>query len=136
MTIYIDENLPPLLARGFNILQKPENIKLREAIEVKSIKDEFGQGVKDEEWIPKAGESNACVITQDYNILRIDHQRELCIQYDLGMFYFRPPSKNGFGYWEILKLFVKHWQDICKKATRENRPFAYKITSRGEMKEL
>ena len=96
----------------------------------------FGKGAKDEDWIPKVGESSACVITQDYHIQRIEHQRELCVQYDLGMFYFRPPSKKGFGYWEILKLFVKHWQEICKKATRENRTFAYKITSKGGMKEL
>lgn len=136
MIIYIDENMPPHLARGFNILQKPENTKLMESIEVRSIKDEFGQGVKDEEWIPKAGETSSCVITQDFNIHRINHQRELCEQYGLGMFYFRPPSKNCFLYWDMLKLMVKHWPGISRASTRESRPFAYKITSKGEMTEL
>ena len=37
MIIFVDENLPPHLARGFDILQKPENIKLTGAIFVKSI---------------------------------------------------------------------------------------------------
>jgi hypothetical protein len=113
MIVYIDENMSPYLANGFHIIQEPLNFKLKDSIEVKSIKDAFGQGAKDEEWIPLAGEQNACVITQDYNIKRIDHQRRLCEQYGLGMFYFRPPSKNGFRYWDMVKLLVKHWEEIC-----------------------
>lgn len=54
MIIYIDENLPRVLAQGFNILQKPENIRLKlgDPIDVKSILDEFGSGAQDETWIP------------------------------------------------------------------------------------
>lgn len=55
MTIYIDENMSPNLAKGFEILQAPENIKLKQAIQVESVKDKFGKGVKDEDWIPLAG---------------------------------------------------------------------------------
>jgi len=136
MIIYIDENMSPFLARGFNILQEPLNFKLKETIEVRSIKDEFGTGAKDEDWIPLAGKQNSCVITQDYNINRIKHQRELCRQYNLGMFYFRPPSKNGFSYMDMLKLMIKHWEEISKKATREKKPFSYKITQKGSLTEL
>lgn len=136
MIIYVDENMSPYLARGFDILQKPENVKLREPIEVRSIRDVFGQGAADEEWIPLAGEEGSCIITQDYNIRRIKHQQALCEQYKLGMFYFRPPSKRGFHYWDMLKLMVKHWPDITKIALTEKRPFAYRVTSRGRVKEL
>jgi predicted nuclease of predicted toxin-antitoxin system len=136
MIIYIDENMSPYLARGFNILQAPLNLKLKETIDVRSIKDDFGQGAQDEEWIPLAGEKGACIITQDYNIKRIKHQLALCEKYSLGMFYFRPPSKNGFSYWDMLVLLVKHWLVINKISIMEKRPFAYKITSRGELEEL
>jgi len=129
MIIYIDENMSPFLARGFNILQEPLNLKLKEPIVVRSIKDEFGMGAKDEDWIPLAGEQRACVITQDYNINRIRHQRELCKQYNLGMFYL-------FTYMDMLKLMVKHWEEISKKATREKRPFSYKVTQKGSLAEL
>jgi len=108
MIIYVDENMSPYLARGFDILQRPESSKLRDLIDVKSIKDEFGEGVLDEDWIPLAGKQSSCIITQDYNIQRINHQRELCEQYNLGIFYFRPPSKNGFSYWDMLNMMVKH----------------------------
>lgn len=136
MIIFIDENMPPHLARGFDILQAPENVKLRVKIEVKSIKDVFGQGVKDEDWIPIAGKSKACVITQDYNIRRIKHQRKLCEHYNLGMFYFKPPSKSGYKYWDMLKLLVRHWPSISSIAIREDRPFAYKVSARGDLEVL
>lgn len=58
MIIYIDENMPAVLAEGFNLLQAPENLryKLKDPVEVKSIKNEFGAGAKDEDWIPLAGQ--------------------------------------------------------------------------------
>ena len=125
MTIYIDENMSPFLAKGFQILQAPENIKLKKPINVVSIKDTFGRGAKDEDWIPLAGQTAACVITQDYNIRRIKHQHELCKQYQLGMFYFRPQSKLGIQYWDMLALMVKHWKEISRIAIMDKRPFAY-----------
>lgn len=136
MIIYIDENMSPVLARGFNLLQSPMNKRNNLKIEVRSIKDDFRQGVPDEEWIPKVGKDKACIITQDYNIKRMKHQKALCEKYNLGMFYFRRSSKNGFSYWDMVILIVKHWNKITKKASKEKKPFAYKITSKGEMKEL
>ena len=137
MIIYIDENMPAVLAEGFDLLQGPENVRwqLKKPIRVKSIKRVFGQGAKDEEWIPSIGNEGGCIITQDYNINRIKHQRVLCEQYKLGMIYFRPPSKNGFTYWEMLQLLVKHWQQIIKIATKEKRPFAYRISARSSRPE-
>lgn len=136
MIIYVDENMSPYLARGFHILQTPENIKLIEPVEVRSIKDDFGIGARDEDWIPVAGEKKSCVITQDFNIHRIAHQKILCEKYNLGMFYFRPPSKNGFKYWDMLKLMVKLWPQITRIATRQERPFAFKVSSRSEIEAL
>lgn len=140
MIIYIDENLAPVLAKGFNTLQAPLNfddkLRLKEPIEVKSIKLEFGEGTKDEEWIPKVVKNKDCIITQDYNINRIRLQRELCQAQGLGMFYFKPPSKNGFSYWDMLTLIVKHWQEIIKTANKAPRPFSYKISPKSSKLEL
>ena len=137
MIIYIDENMPLVLAEGFNLLQFPENIrlKIKDKIEVRSIKKDFGKGALDEDWIPKAGKEGACVITQDYHINRIKHQKALCEKYNLGMFYFRPPSRVGFSYWNMVKLLVKHWPQIVKIASKSKRPFSYKITSRSSVLE-
>jgi len=133
MIIYVDENMPPVFAKGFQILQTPlsSKLQLKEKVTVKSIKIEFGEGIEDEDWIPQLEGQKACVITQDYNIQRIRHQRALCEEYKLGMIYFRPPSKTGFSYWDMVSLMVKHWPEILKKADREKQPFAFKITSRS-----
>lgn len=133
MTIYLDENLPPVLAEGFNVLQAPLSSKLGNGvtIKVRSIRKIFGSGVVDEDWIPKLNSGKDVVITQDYNINRIREQRVLCEQHGLGMIYFRPPSKNGFSYYDMLKMLVKHWPEIVEKAVKEKRPFSYKVTSRS-----
>lgn len=136
MTIYIDENMPSSLAEGLNILQQPLNFNLKENIEVKSVKETFGQGVKDEDWLPTAGEQGACVITQDYNMKRLKHQNKLCQEHGLGMFFFRPPSKCGFSYMNMLKLIIKHWEGITTKACRQKKPFGFRITSKGKMEPL
>ena len=66
MKIYIDENISPYLANGLDILDRP----FKNGIEVLSIKDVFGEGAQDEDWIPKVGAEKGIVITQDYNIQR------------------------------------------------------------------
>ncbi len=99
--------MSPSLAGGLNQLQVPLNKKLGTDIAVKSIKQEFGEGARDEEWIPEAGADRSCIITQDYNINRIKHHREPCNEYQLGMFYLRPPTRGGFLYWDMVKLLVK-----------------------------
>jgi len=110
MIIYIDENMSPFLARGFNLFHTPLNQKLEKDINVLSIREEFGRGAKDEDWIPTAGKQSASVITQDYNIRRTKHQHTLCQKYSLGIFYLKPPSKKGFTYWDMVRLPVKHWE--------------------------
>lgn len=136
MTIYIDENMPPQLARGLNILQQPLNMKEKEAIEVKSIKDEFGQGTQDEDWIPKAGKQNAIIITQDYRIQTDKNQFALYQEHGLGIFFFKPPSKNGVTYWEMVDQVVKRWEVVKKLASKEKRPFAYRCSSRTDFERI
>ncbi len=136
MIIYIDENMPPQLADGLDLLQAPENIKIKNQIQVRSIQQTFGIGALDEDWIPKVGEEDACVITQDININRSRHQRELYLKHGVGIFFLRAPSKSGFKYWDFVKLIIKKWDEITRKATKTKRPFAFRITSQGRIEEM
>jgi len=45
MKFYIDENMPPQLAEGLAILEKPNN----DEVEVYSIQKEYGRGIQDED---------------------------------------------------------------------------------------
>ncbi len=96
--VYVDENMPHQLAEVLNTLQQPLNFKEKTQIEVLSIKKVFGQGAKDEDWIPLVGKGGGVIITQDYNIQTTRHQRDLCEKHGLGMLYIKPPSKNGLSY--------------------------------------
>ena len=110
--IFIDENMPPQLAKGLHELQQPQNKRDALEIQVLSIKIEFGEGEKDENWIPKVGKEKGIVITQDFRIQTQRHQKELYLENGIGILFFNPPSKSGFAYWELVKQLVTRWDEI------------------------
>ncbi|MCE7068150.1 hypothetical protein [Dyadobacter sp. CY326] len=124
--IYIDENISPHIAAGLDILEKP----LGSNFEVVSIITVFGKGALDEDWLPKIGAERAVVITQDLNIHRTKSQRRLFEEHQVGVFFLSPPSKNGYQYWEMVEQIIRRWQEI-KKLCKEQRPFAFRCTSRS-----
>ncbi|NIJ51205.1 PIN-like domain-containing protein [Dyadobacter arcticus] len=126
--IYIDENISPHIASGINKLEKPTG----EGFEIVSIESVFGKGALDEDWLPKIGAEGAVVITQDLNIHRTRRQRELFEEHQVGVFFLCPPSKNGYQYWEMVEQIVKRWREI-KKLCKENKPFAFRCTSRSNV---
>ncbi len=129
MKIYIDENMPPQLAESLNILQIALNAKNGSNIQVVSITKEFGRGVKDEDWIPLAGQEKSIVITQDYRIQTTRHQRDLFQKHGLGMFFISAPKK-GMSFWEMTKLLINRWEDILKIIRKNKTPFAFRCTQK------
>jgi hypothetical protein len=125
--IYIDENFSHHLADGLNIFQKHLNTNEKLQIQVLSIKEVFGKGVKDEVWIPLVGNEKGIVITQDLRIQTTRHQNELYKKHGLGVFFFKPPS-SGFSFWEMVEQLIKRWPEIKKKSS-DARPFAFRIKS-------
>lgn len=131
MRFFIDENMPPQLAEGLAILEKPND----EGVEVYSIQKEYGRGTQDEDWIPRVGSLNGIVITQDYNIQRTQQQYELLKKYKMGIFYLRPPGKIGYKYWEMVQKIINNWEEI-KELGKGKFPFAYRIMPRGKIEKL
>lgn len=134
--VYIDENLPPQLAKGLHELQWPQNKRDNIEIQVLSIKDTFGQGEQDEDWIPKVGAENGIVITQDYRIQTQRHQKELYIENGVGILFFNPPSKGGYQYWDLVKLVINRWEDIKQIIKKNDPPFAYRCTARKSFEKI
>ena len=126
MKIYFDENFSPHFIRGLALIQQG---RLNEGIEIKSIKEEFGAGTADENWIPEIAQQHGVAITQDMNIHRLNHQWELCKRYKLGLIFVQPPKKRGWDYWKIAQLIVKYWTEIQSVVTRDDKPFGYTITA-------
>jgi hypothetical protein len=135
-TIYIDENFPRQLATGLHTLVQPQNVKDKIEIDIISIVDEFGFGAKDEEWIPEVGKKNGIVITQDFRIQQLKHQKELYIKSGIGILFFSPPSKSGFSYWDMVKQLVNRWDDIKQIVKKNKAPFAYKCSAKTKFEKL
>lgn len=129
MNFFFDENITPQIARALAILQEPLQ---HEQIKVFNIRDEFGRGATDEEWIPEVGKQEGVVITQDLNIHRTRQQRELYRQFKIGVVFFKPPKKIGYGYWTMIEKIIEAWPDIKKTARREKKPFSYVIRPRSK----
>ncbi|MBK5214960.1 MAG: hypothetical protein JJE55_15035 [Flavobacteriaceae bacterium] len=134
--IYIDENLPSSLAKGLHELQQPQNIRDGIEIEVLSIKEVFGQGDPDEDWIPKVGAEKGIVITQDFRIQTQKHQRELYIDNGVGILFLNPPSASGFAYWDMVKKLISEWEDIKKIIRKNKTPFAFRATARTKFQKM
>jgi hypothetical protein len=129
MKFYFDENITPQIARALAILQEPRQ---QENVEVHTIRGAFGKGAPDEEWIPKVAAEDGIVVTQDMNIHRTRHQRELYRQHGLGVVFFKPPSKNGYSYWEMIEKLIEAWPQIKKIGKSERKPFAFIIKPRSK----
>lgn len=132
--IYIDENFAQQLAEGINVFQQHLNLKEKHQFEVLSIKQVFGSGAKDEDWITTIGKEKAIIITQDLRIQTTRHQYELYKKFGLGVFFFKPPS-GGYSFWNMVEQVIKRWSEI-KKKSKKQRPFAFRYKSRGKIEEL
>lgn len=124
MKFYVDENITPNIAKALAILQNP---RVEEKIEVFTIREEFGKGTPDEEWIPKVASENGIVITQDFNIQRVRHQRELYKKHGLGVVFFRPPKK-GYQYWDLVEFYIRRWKVVKDEVKKLKRPFGLVVT--------
>jgi hypothetical protein len=123
--VYIDENIPPQFAKAFNLVQDHLNNEEKKPIKVYSIKDSFGEGCADEDWIPKVGENNGIVISNDRRIQRNKHQRELYNNCGVGILFLNNP-KSGRSFWDTFKHLVKFWPNIKQVCRRDDPPFAYR----------
>ena len=120
--VLVDENLSEYLADGLNMIQRP----MDNGIEVVSMKNIFGKGIKDEDWISKWGKMDGIFLTADINITRTRHLVNLLKQNDFGAFFLKIPNKTS--YWERVKIIIKHWPTITKLITSKTKPFAYWVT--------
>jgi hypothetical protein len=137
MIIFTDENIPPHLAPGFELIQKPESIKTGNSIEVKHLPEEFGYGTKDQDWIPELGRLKACVITRDGRLNRRKHEIELLRKHKIGVFFLKSQTKkSGMSVWQMVETLARAWPEVTKVAMDKERPFGYEINAKGRMKQI
>ena len=125
MKVFIDNNLPPDLARGLNALFSNDH-------EVICHRDKFGKThVADEEWISALGaEGGWVVVSGELNIARKRPSRELFLRSQLVGFFPRssvmelPLAKKAS---RILYVW-----DRMERIAQDVRPGMFELPQRGE----
>jgi hypothetical protein len=125
LKLFVDNNLPPVLARGLDALFSGEH-------QVTCHKDKFGLAkIKDEEWILALGaEGDWVVLSGDLNIPRKRPTRELFLRSGLvGFFPRRAVMELALPRKASRILYV--WEQMDQLA-RKVRPGVFELQQRGE----
>jgi hypothetical protein len=124
MNIVFDENFSPYLVKGLASFEKG---RAGDGVQVCHIIDLVGRGKPDESWIPEMARIGATVVTQDSNIRRTPHLRQMCADYKLGMIFFMSPRRSPYTYWLWIEAVVRCWSEIRKRSRNTELPFAFEI---------
>lgn len=131
MTVYIDENISPYLAKALDALEVRE--KNNGQLEVKSLQDTFGQGIKDPDLIPELGKQKAIWITRDKRILQRGIELHLILENNLGVVILRPGKRAK--HWDMVMIIMKAWPEI-RELAKENKPFAYRLFQNSKLEKV
>lgn len=119
MDFYLDENLPPRLAKALNELDE-ENRILHTQIE-------FKKGIKDAQLINKLNEikGTKIIVTNDIKFKHRIHQYRVYKDNNLSTIMIALPSVAN--YWVIIKTIMSKWELITKLSREHEHPFICKI---------
>lgn len=117
MRFLLDENLSPHLARALRDLGEP----------VDHLRDVFGAGTPDREWIVRAAEAGYTVLSGDLRIRRTAAERDALRRASLGIFFVAPTIASHCA---ITQCLVKHWPTI-KRLARTGRPQPFLVGQRS-----
>ena len=119
MDFYLDENLPPRLAKALNELDE-ENRILHTQIE-------FGKGIKDVPLIDKLNEIKGIkiIVTNDKKFKQRIHQYRVYKDNNLSTIMISLPAVTN--YWVIINTIVNKWELITKLSREHEHPFICKI---------
>lgn len=125
MKLFVDNNLPPALARGLAALFAGEH-------EVICHRDKFGKThVKDEEWITALGAEGAWVVLSgDLNIARKRISRDLFLRSDLVGFFPKPAVMDLPLHRKAARVLYV-W-DQMDRISRDVRPGVFELQVKGE----
>jgi len=128
MVLIFDNQCPPNLAKGLNLLEDG-NRKSPIKATVKHIRDITDEDATDEEIIKHVGKHKGIIITLDKDFKYHKHYYQLYKEYNVGVVFYR--STKGFNYWEIVKYFINSWDIMKSKIKDEIKPFAFEMTKKG-----
>lgn len=129
MKFIFDENLPPALAHSLNVLFKGDH-------QVFALRDKFGKGVTDIEWITAlSGEGGWVVISGDRRITRNKAESNVFRNSNLIGFFLSSGVYKSPIHKQAARLLVL-WDDICGLAERVQGGAMFEIRTKAKVSQL
>jgi len=127
MNFFLDNNLPPRLARALNILSEPDGHSVVPFIDKCS-----DDNIKDVDWINELSkESDWVIITNDKQISKNAYERKAWLESGLTIFFL----EKGWGnlhFWIVAWKLIKWWPDIINQAIKIKSNVGYRIPVTGK----
>lgn len=130
MKLLVDNNISPLVARTLRAaLTEGEG-------HVEHIRERFGPGVKDEDWLQALGsEGGWAVLTADHRISRRPHEKAIWRSTDLVIFFLEPafaklPPREQAG------RLILRWEDLVAAFGKSRPPAGFRVRLRGRLETL
>ena len=126
MNFFIDNNLPPRLARALNELSKPDHT-------VQHLRDRFPANTPDTKWIRILSEdieTDSVLVSGNWRITRHAHECKAWLDSGLTAFFLKK-GWNNIKYWEQAAKLVKSWPDLIYQATHVEKGIGFFVPVRG-----
>jgi predicted nuclease of predicted toxin-antitoxin system len=128
MLFIFDNNCPPALAKGLNLIEEG-NDRSPIKVKVSHVRDFLNENATDEEIIKCAGENKGIIITYDKDFKHIKHYYALYRDFKVGVVFYK--SGKHMNYWEMVKTFINRWEEMKSNVKDSNLPFAFEVNSKG-----
>lgn len=128
MRFFVDNNIAPRLARGFNQFVVGEH-------EFVHLRDRFAASTPDVEWMRAlAGESNWVILSGDVAIRKNPH--EVAAWKEAGhVIFFLKPGWTNIPFWTQVEKLAQRFEQIEQLARRASPGDSFMVGVRGEIEE-
>jgi hypothetical protein len=121
---FLDENLPPQIARALEALGKPS----KHITEI----SELGSGCPDSTWLPYIGDRGWTLLSRDVRTQRNPLEKDLFTKHKVRAFFL---TGRGLSAWDTAMCILEKIPAIEDIIKRIDPPFAYEIAPhRGKLR--
>jgi predicted nuclease of predicted toxin-antitoxin system len=125
MKFFFDNNLSHRLAKAMNLLEEDEFVM--------HLKDKFRQDEIDEVWLKYVGSNGLVLVTRDQKIRKRRAELIAFRKHSIGAFIL---TGKNLGRWQEIKQLIWAWENMKKLAASTQRPFAFQVPPKGNIKSL
>ena len=125
MKFFLDNNLPPALARSLHALSE------RSGHQVVHLSEKFNRDIADADWIRAlAEEGDWIIVSGDIRIPKNPAERQAWLESGLTSF-FLGRGWTGLSFWDQAWKLVQWWPRIIDQAAKVEPPAAFLVPVKG-----